>query len=134
MAISGSFVLFLLVALVGFVLTMTLRSWVAKLILFIVTLGAVAIATSVAGLAAGWSMLINAVLAIVVGIPSVRIKDTGSKVFGIILIVVGIALVFPAIGMLGIDTPGTVWGAITDSFRQGWDTFADMLRRVFGAA
>lgn len=134
MAISGAFVLPLIVALVSFVLTVTQKSWIVKLIFFIVALGAAAIAMGVISLDLGWVLLVNALLFITAGITAVRVPESvGNKVLGIVLIVLGIALVLPAIRALAADTTDTVWGTLVDSFEQGWATFADTLRRVFGA-
>ena len=132
MAFNGPLVLFLIVALVAFVATVTVKGWLPKLIFFIVTLGAASTAMATGGLSSGLILLVSSILFLVVGIPSVRIKTTGNRVLGIVFIILGLASLFPAINALGSETPGTVWDAIVRSFQVGWTTFWDVVSKAFG--
>ena len=134
MSFSGLFVLYLIVALVAFVLTMTMKSWVLQLVFFIVTIGAANLAMTAAALGSGWVLLVNAVLLLAIGANAVRVVSTGNRVLGIVLLVLGVFSLFLAINSLGTEMPGTVWDAIVRSFQQGWTTTMDILQNVFGGA
>lgn len=131
MVISGAFLVPFVLALIFLVLLLTLRSWVAKLIFFLLTLGAATIAGGVVSLGTGWMLLINATLFIGAGVTALRVRTTGNRIFAIIMIVIGVALVVPAISALSLDATDTFWSTAMRSLEQGWITFGEMLRRVF---
>jgi len=132
MQISGALVVSLLVALIAVTLALTLKNWIARLLLFLVALGASSIATANLGLDAAWSGLISIVLFIVVGVTAIRHRDLGSRILGIILIIIGLVLILPSVEALGAATPGTIWEAIVSSFQRGLVAFNDSIRRAFG--
>lgn len=129
---DGSFVLFLLVGVISYLVSVSSKNWIVTLVLFFIGIGAISIALDTVGLSAGWSFLIIAVMFLISGVTSVKFKTKGNVIMGIILLVLGIAAVFPAVNLLGSETPGTIWDAIIRSFQTGWSVFEDMLSRLFG--
>jgi len=132
MSINGPFVLALIIAVVSIYLAVTLKNWVAKLILFIVALGASGTAAGIFSLGVEWVLLINTFLFLVTGITSVRVKHAGNRVLGFVLIPLGIVLFFLTLNAFGA-TPGTIVGGITESFKQGWANFVDILQQAVGS-
>lgn len=133
MAINGTFVLSLIIAVVSTYFAVTLKNWVAKLILFIVALGSSSIAAGVYSIGAEWVLLFNTALFLATGFTAIRVKGAGGKVLGIVLIALGVVLIFLTLDAFG-TTPGTIWGSITQAFQQGWATFVDILQRAIGSA
>lgn len=134
MDISGPFVVALIVAVLFSILAIAVKGWILKLIFFIIALGAVTTTVSIAGLASGWGLLINAGLFIATGVTAFRVKTLGNRIFGIILAILGVALLFPAIQELTAGTTDTLWGTIVSSFQSGWNQLIDVIRRVFGGS
>lgn len=132
MALNGPFVVFLVVGLVAIVVSMSLPNWVAKLILFVIGLGAASITLSLLGAPSSWSSLTIAILFILTGVTSVRLKPLGNRILGFVLIIVGIFAIFPAIELLGFDAPGTIWDAVFRSLQQGWSALSDTISSAFG--
>ena len=134
MDLQGPFFLFLILALVSSVLAVVLKNWIAKLILFVVALGAAYIASNSAGASAGWSLLIVTILFLLVGASAIQQKNLGNRILGIVLVILGIVTLFPAIDALGTAAPGTIWEAIVTAFQRGWQALLDALQRVFGSS
>ena len=134
MDLQGPFFLFLILALVSSVLAVVLKNWIAKLILFVVALGATYIASNSAGASAGWSLLIVTILFLLVGASAIQQKNLGNRILGIVLVILGIVTLFPAIDALGTAAPGTIWEAIVTAFQRGWQALLDALQRVFGSS
>ena len=134
MANPGLFALYLIIAIIAVMLAVSLKGWIAKLIFFLIALGAATLTVGALDWSVGWRMLINVVLFVLVGLSAVRVKTTGNRIFGIVLIVVGALLIIPTVNSLGYSAPGTIGGGVVSSFQQGWESFMDTLQQVFGGS
>lgn len=132
MEINGPFVLFLVIAVVSTYFAVSLKNWIAKLILFVIALGSSSITAGVVNLGVEWVLLFETFLFLATGITSVRIKRAGNRVLGILLIILGIVLIFLTLDTFG-TAPDTIWGGLRQSFQQGWPVFGDIIQKAFGS-
>lgn len=134
MTLNLTFVIAAIIMLVSLGFAASTRSWVVRLIGFVLGLGATTIVLSFIPIDTGWRMLITAILFLGFGAISIRLKGGGDRILGIVLLALGIVLVVPAIDAIGANAPGTVWGMIMESFRQGFATLMDAAHKLAGGA
>lgn len=132
MIITGSLILSVIIAVVMISVMMHAKKWWLRLIFFIIGLGAANIAMGIISPGTGWTLLINTLLFIGVGVYSVQKQGVANRVMGFVFIIIGIALLIPAINAFGYQTPKTIWSALVDSAQTGWRIFMDTLQKVFG--
>lgn len=131
-ALTGSFILSLIIAVVSVYLVVTLKNWGAKLIFFILALGASNTVAGIYSLDANLVLFINTALFLVAGFSSVKLKGTGGRVLGIVLIIMGVALFLLFVNGISPTTPGTVWNAIAESAKGGVSLISGFLHQLLG--
>lgn len=127
---SGSFVLFLLIAVVSVVLAWKMKSWIVKLLAFLLALGAANFMVNAATPDNRWSLFVTTAIFIIVAVAAWRAEGTGNRVLSIILFVLGAALIILLLDGLGSSAPSSIWSAITDSLYNGWQVFISTFQRI----
>ena len=127
MQIDGQQVLMLFIAVVSTVLAVTLPKWYVKLPLFIVALGS---SLTFAGLITAdpnFVLAFEALLFLLTGISSLRVKGLGNFILGVILGFLGGVLFILALNAFGA-VPGTFLGGLAESIGRGIQEFLNTIR------
>ena len=127
MQIDGQQVLMLFIAVVSTVLAVVLPKWYVKLPLFIVALGSSLILAGLINADPNIVLLFEALLFLLTGITSLRVKGLGNFLLGILLSILGGVLLFLLLGSFGA-VPGTFLGGLAQSIGQGIQEFLDTIR------
>lgn len=129
----GLTLLFVGLVALGFWGLKRMRSWIVKVLLFIVfILGGAQAAMANMSLDAGVVLLFNVLLFIGAGVVLLKFRSgSGDVFFGLVVLVVGAIMILPAFESLGMTVPSTILNGISQSFGRGWETFLDMLERAF---
>ena len=131
---TGSFFFMLVVSVVLIAFTMKVERWWGRLILFIFSIGAVNITLGIASPGNGWTVLANTLLFGAMGILYFRTSGGLNKVFGVVFVIIALALLYPTVVAFnsdGMEAPMSVWEVLEQAWQTGWRTFTGTLDQVF---